>query len=258
MPDFTTVTEITGNKVTREQIERMYTRYRFAAELCENKDVLEVACGSGQGLGLLAKKAKRVLAGDIEEENLKLALRHYKDRPDIELKVMDAQQLALDNESFDVIILYEAIYYLAHPERFVQEAKRVLRKGGILLICIANKDCPSFNPSPYSHRYFSVPELFGLMKEKGFDNITIFGSCPDENKNLKDKFISLLKRSAVRLHLIPRTMKGKECLKRIFMGKLEPLPSEILESAYIYQPPIALPVHAPNAEYKVLFAKGHK
>lgn len=258
MPDFTTVTEITGHKVTREQIERMYTRYRFAADLCENKDVLEVACGSGQGLGLLAKKAKRVLAGDIEEDNLKFALRHYKDRRNVELKVLDAQQLALDDESFDMIILYEAIYYLAHPERFVQEAKRILRKGGILLICTANKDCPTFNPSPYSHRYFSVPELFGLMKENGFDGITILGSCPEENKNVEDKFISLLKRGAVRLHLIPKTMKGKERLKRIFMGKLKPLPSEILETACSYQPPIALPVHAPNAECKVLFAKGHK
>ena len=35
--DFTTVTEITGNNVTSEQIQRMYTRYRFASEFCKDK-----------------------------------------------------------------------------------------------------------------------------------------------------------------------------------------------------------------------------
>ena len=47
--DFTTVTEITGNNVTSEQIQGMYTRYRFVSEFCKDKDVLEVACGTGLG-----------------------------------------------------------------------------------------------------------------------------------------------------------------------------------------------------------------
>lgn len=63
--DYTSVTEITGCNVTSEQLQRMYARYRFASELCDDKEVLEVACGSGQGLGYLAKKAKRVVGGDI-------------------------------------------------------------------------------------------------------------------------------------------------------------------------------------------------
>jgi SAM-dependent methyltransferase len=227
MPDFTTVTEITGNKVTEEQIERMYTRYRFALDFCENKDVLEIACGSGQGLGLLAKKAHKVVGGDIDENNLKLAIEHYKNRSNIELKILDAHQLQFDNESFDVIILYEAIYYLREPASFVKEAWRVLRKGGVLLVCTANKDCPGFNPSPYSYRYLSAPELFNLLKENGFINIALFGDLLLRNENLQGEILSLIKRIAVRLHIIPKTMKGKEFLKRIFFGKLELLPPEI-------------------------------
>ena len=258
MPDYATVTETTGNKVTREQMERMYTRYRFAADFCENKDVLEVACGSGQGLGFLAKKARRVVGGDIDENNLKSALEHYKNISHIELKILDANQLPFDNESFDVLILYEAIYYLEQPEKFMKEAWRVLRKGGVLLICTANKDCPGFNPSPYSFRYFSAPDLFNLFEDNGLKNITLYGDCSVENTNLKDKLIAAIKQISVRLHLIPKTMKGKEFFKRIFLGKLRPLPPEIPEGEFHYSMPAPVPSDRRNVGYKVLYARGYK
>ena len=62
--DYTHLTEIAGSKITGEQLQRMYNRYAFAAELSTGKDVLEVACGVGQGLGLLGCSAKSVVAGD--------------------------------------------------------------------------------------------------------------------------------------------------------------------------------------------------
>ena len=36
--------------------------------------------------------------------------------------------------------------------------------------------------------------------------------------------ISLVKRAAGKLNLVPRSMKGKEWLKRVFYGELFPLP----------------------------------
>lgn len=253
MVDYTTVTELPGCKASREQSERLYHRYRFASEFCKDKDVLEVACGGGIGLGYLAKIAKKVIGGDIDENNLKFAREHYKHRPNIELKILDARQLPFENDSFDVVILYEAIYYLIDPEKFISEAKRVLRNGGVLLICTANKDWSGFNPSLYSYKYFSAPELFDLLKTNGFVNITLYGDCPAKDKTIKDKITSYLKRMAVGLHLIPKTMKGKEFLKRIFFGELAPLPFEIYEGMAKYSPPTLIPYDSPNYDYKVLY-----
>jgi len=84
MEDYTIVTEVSHQKVTGEQIQRMYTRYRFASDFCQNKDVLEVACGSGQGLGFLALKAKRVVGIDINQKLLTLAEKHYQKNSKIE------------------------------------------------------------------------------------------------------------------------------------------------------------------------------
>jgi FlaA1/EpsC-like NDP-sugar epimerase len=39
-----------------------------------------------------------------------------------------------------VVILHQAIYYLAQPDRFLDECHRVLRKKGNLLICTNNKE----------------------------------------------------------------------------------------------------------------------
>ena len=59
------------------------------------------------------------------------------------------------------------------------------------------------------------------------------------------------------LHLIPKTMKGKEFLKRIFFGKLIPLPPEIKDGMAEYTPPVPLPHDKPNFEYKVIYVVAH-
>ncbi len=52
--DYVSVTEIAGDDVTQEQIDRLCNRYYWAGQYCAGKDVVETACGSGQGLGYLA------------------------------------------------------------------------------------------------------------------------------------------------------------------------------------------------------------
>jgi len=108
-------------------------------------------------------------------------------------------------------------------EKFVTEAYRVLRKGGLLLIATVNKDWSEFNPSPFSTRYFSVPELGKLLQNDGF-KVEFYGAFSTTPKTPKQKIISNIRKTAVALHLIPKTMKGKELLKKIFYGKLIPFP----------------------------------
>jgi ubiquinone/menaquinone biosynthesis C-methylase UbiE len=253
MENYLTVTELPGYKASKEQIERLYHRYHFAHAFCRDNHVLEVACGAGMGLGYLEKVAKKVVGGDIDENILKFAKNQYKERNKIELKKIDAHELRFPDKSFDVVILYEAIYYLAQPERFIEEAFRVLRKDGVLLICSVNKDWAEFNPSPFSTRYFSALELYQLLNHN-FSAINLYGAFPARLDTLKRKILSLTKRVTVRLHLMPKTMKGKEFFKRIFFGNLLSIPSEIEEGMSEYLVPVPIPVDSPNSSYKVIYA----
>jgi ubiquinone/menaquinone biosynthesis C-methylase UbiE len=254
--DYSIVTELPGFKSSEEQLTRLYQRYRFARDFCKNKKVLEVACGGGMGLGYLAKVAKKVIGGDIDKEILKYALKHYEGRNKIEIREFDAQNLPFEDKSVDVVIFYEAIYYLAKPEKFVSEACRVLKDNGVLLICTVNKDWTDFNPSPYSKKYFSAPELYSLVNQK-FSQVQLFGAFPASNKGIKNKFLSSVKRTAVNFNLIPKTMKGKEIFKRIFFGKLLTLPSEIEDGQVEYSLPVEISSDQPNYQYIVLFSEAH-
>ena len=53
--DYGAVTEQVGDLISREALSMVYSRYRFAAQFCAGKRVLEVACGPGVGLGYLGK-----------------------------------------------------------------------------------------------------------------------------------------------------------------------------------------------------------
>ena len=251
MFDYSTVTEEPGVRASCEQLDMMYTRYRFAVSFCEGKDVLEIACGSGQGLGYLGKTARRVVGGDLTESLLSKAQQYYRGR--VGLLRLDAHVWPFKDHRFDLVLLYEAIYYLTEPKLFLFECRRVLRDKGAILICTVNKEWSDFNTSPFSVRYFSARELATLLKDQGFD-VEIYGAFPVDRHSFKGRLISLIKRTAIAFHLIPKTMKGKRLLKRVVFGKLLPLPSEVEDRTREYVPPKKISCDAPCFQYKVLYA----
>lgn len=251
--DYTQVTEIPGNKGSEENLRMLYTRYQWASEFIEGKDILEVACGPGIGLGYLSKKAKKVIGSDYDANLVKIAKNYYKDR--IDIVQSDAQCLPFEDKTFDVVILFEAIYYLPHPEKFLSECKRVLRKNGVVLVCTVNKDWEGFNPSPLSVKYFSVPELFNLLKKNGFE-AKLFGNFPAEDFSLVDKCKLLARKVAISLNIMPKTMKGKEKLKRIFYGKLVDIPNEIKDKKTENLPFELINKTIANYKYKVIYTVG--
>ena len=204
--DFVSVTEIAGDEVTQEQIDRLCNRYYWAGQYCVGKNVVEAACGTGQGLGYLSGIAKSLDAGDYSNEILSIAQRHYGDR--VALRQFDAQKMPFEDKSKDVIILFEAIYYIPDAERFVRECLRVLRPGGKVLIATANKDLYDFNPSPYSYKYYGVVELNRLFSKYGFET-EFFGDTPVDNISLRQRVLRPIKKLIVILGLCRSRWLGK-------------------------------------------------
>ncbi len=250
--DYLQVTEIAGDKISKEQLLRLKTRYFFASKYSMGKDVLEVACGTGPGLGVLEKVSNTIVAGDYSHSLVSIASTYYKDR--VPLLRFDAHYLPFKDNSFDVVICYEAIYYFKEPEIFVQECLRLLRQGGYIIFCNPNKDLPDFNPSPYSYFYFSPIDFRNMLSKYGF-YIECFGDCPVDYSTMRQKILSFIKRIMVRFDLMPKTMSGKKLFKRIVFGKLVPMPNELNLDSFSLMPK-KISCDLTDKEHKVIFVVG--
>ena len=253
--DFLIVTELGGELVSAEQLHRFYQRYLWAGRLCTGKDVLEMACGTGPGLGYLKQVSRSLVAGDISEPVIQLARHHYGNR--IDLRLFDATETRIANQSFDVIILFEAIYYFSDPSELLAEVHRLLRPGGLFLLATANKDLSDFNPSPFARTYYNPPELKALLGECGFTS-TFFGGSALPPPTLKTRVFRALKRLAVTYQLIPRSMAGKRLLKRLVFGSLVQMPFELNAQAVTVDEPVPISANRPDNEHLVLYCQARK
>jgi SAM-dependent methyltransferase len=247
---FAEVTEIGGQKISAEQLERNCNRYYWARQFVEGGDVIEAACGAGQGLGYLAQHAKSVVGGDISAEVMGRARATYGDA--IDLRVFDAAAMPWPDNSFDTVLLFEAIYYLPDVDNFFKEARRVLKPGGHLLIATANKDLYDFNPSPFSIRYFGITDLAELCERHGFES-SFWGFVDTSKVSLRQRILRPVKSMAARLGLIPKTMGGKELLKKLFFGTMVEMPASILDTPVPYVEPTLLSAERPDIRHKVIY-----
>jgi ubiquinone/menaquinone biosynthesis C-methylase UbiE len=253
--NFLKITEITHDLVSKEQVQRSCDRYQWASSYCEGKNVLEVACGTGQGLGYLSQVSKRFVAGDFSREILDLTKDHYGLR--IDLFQFDAQHLPFANNSMDVIILFEAIYYIPDADLFIKECRRMLKPDGKVLIATANKDLSDFNPSLHTYKYFGVLELKDTFNRNGF-SYEFFGNTLISELSLIQRMSRPLKQVAVKLNLMPKTADGKKWLKRIVFGGMVKMPGEITKDMLSVVNPTLLPDDKPDKSHKVIFCAATK
>jgi SAM-dependent methyltransferase len=219
------ITDVAGEPAGRVQVERLVERYHWAGSYCAGKTILEVACGTGQGLGLLRSRAARAYGCDLSSENLRRARATYGDA--VPLVQADAQTLPFADESLDVIILLETLYFLPSAETFLSESARVLKPGGRLLISCINKDCPDFNPNhPLYYERYGAPQLSRAISNAGFEP-ECFGIIPMDQPSLRSRIFGPVKKFAVKLNLIPDSMQARLLLKRIVFGKLDVMPADI-------------------------------
>jgi len=260
-PDFNSITEAPGLASTEAQFERLCHRYRLALPFARGKAVLEVACGAGLGLGLLASEALSVVGGDIDRKNLEIASRTYADNPKVQVSDLDALAIPFPDDSFGLVVLYEAIYYLSEPARFVAEAFRVLAPGGAVVICSTNPERADFHPSPHVTRYHSALDLQRLLVAGGFADVQLTGAFPAGASGFAGRLKTMLKQFAVRCNLIPGGLAARAYLKRIFIGPLKPLPASIDAGncTVAWEEPVRLDVAAgPCVDFTVIYACGVK
>ncbi|MFA7654255.1 MAG: class I SAM-dependent methyltransferase [Candidatus Magasanikbacteria bacterium] len=134
------------------------------------KKILDVGAGTGRLTLRLAKQGAFVTALDMSGEMLKVMAGKS---PHVELVVGDAEDLPFEKNSFDFVIATFLIVHLKNPMRFFDEAYRVLKDGGRLLITNINqKDPPEIKTKEgviKIESYYHRPEkIIGMLQELAF------------------------------------------------------------------------------------------
>jgi ubiquinone/menaquinone biosynthesis C-methylase UbiE len=110
--------------------ERQRRRSLELLRLQPGERVLVVGAGTGADLPLLPPDVD-VLATELAPAML---ARARGKRPGTRLEVMDGQRLALDDASFDAVILHLVLAVIPDPLACLREAARVLRPGGRIAV----------------------------------------------------------------------------------------------------------------------------
>lgn len=111
-------------------------RYVFALPYVENKSVLDIACGTGYGVAILGKSAKRVVGVDVDIDAARDAAAQCPDNTAVLLG--DGLRLPFADESFDIVTSFETLEHLYDRGRFLSELNRVLTKQGLLVLSTPN------------------------------------------------------------------------------------------------------------------------
>ena len=106
--------------------------YERIPEMICDKEVLEIATGPGLLAKHVAPAAKRMIAADYSDGMIAQA-KKGECPANLTFEVANAMALPYGDDSFDVVLIANALHIVPDPEKVLQEIDRVLRPGGMLI-----------------------------------------------------------------------------------------------------------------------------
>jgi 2-polyprenyl-3-methyl-5-hydroxy-6-metoxy-1,4-benzoquinol methylase len=102
-------------------------------------DVLDVGCSQGIASILLAREGHRVIGIDREQEAIRAARERLDQeeaqvRERVEFRVGEGRAVGFPDGSFDAVLLGEVLEHQLDPGKLLDEARRVLRPGGRIVV----------------------------------------------------------------------------------------------------------------------------
>lgn len=121
--------------------------------------VLDVGCGNGVISRSLGKLGYNVLGIDVSEKAIDKA-RQLNTHPNVNFKLLSAEQLVAEGKQYDAVICSEVLEHLVHPESLLKTLKQSLSDQGILIVTVPNGNGP--------REIFVTKPIISLQKKNNF------------------------------------------------------------------------------------------
>lgn len=142
--------------------------YERVLDDCRGRRVIDVGCGEGYGPAILGEAAESVVGIDIAPEVVEHARKVY-GSASVSFEVMDVNDLAVNDASFDVAVSFQVVEHLVDESRYFSELARVLRPGGTAYLTTPNR--LTISPgrdepiNPFHLREYTPGELARALEE---------------------------------------------------------------------------------------------
>ena len=131
--------------------------YSLIYPVVRHKQVLELATGTGLIAKHIVRSADHIEATDASQEMIEQAKQGVKSTK-LHFSVQDMFHLPYADQSFDVVIVVNALHIVPEPEKALSEIRRLLKDDGVLV-------APTFTHA--DNAFFGKVKAF-FMKLAGF------------------------------------------------------------------------------------------
>jgi ubiquinone/menaquinone biosynthesis C-methylase UbiE/DNA-binding transcriptional ArsR family regulator len=151
-------------------------------------DITVADLGAGEGLisQLLAQRAARVWCIDNSERMVEVGteLARKNGLANLTYKLGDIEKVPLPDKSVDLAILSQALHHASHPQTAVDEAYRILKPGGQLLVLDLKDHTFEQAHELYGDLWLGFKEntLHGFLKKAGFQKVEVTAVSREDNE----------------------------------------------------------------------------
>lgn len=114
--------------------------------------VLDVGSGDGAVASMLAPRAQSVTCVDASERMVAAARARLAGSPNVEVHQADMHALPFPDASFDQVLLLNVLVHSERPARAIDEAARVLGKGGDLVVVTLDAHAHAASAQSWGHK----------------------------------------------------------------------------------------------------------
>ncbi|NND01970.1 MAG: metalloregulator ArsR/SmtB family transcription factor [Acidimicrobiia bacterium] len=140
----------------------------------------DLGSGTGAFSEMLAPFVKQVVAVDRSPEMLLAAKDRLAEHPNVVFHEGELEALPLESDSLDVAVLLLVLHYLVEPQRALEEAARVIKPGGRLIVVDMREHAREEYRETMGHLWtgFSEAQMAEWSEAAGFDVYRHVGLVP--------------------------------------------------------------------------------
>ncbi len=139
--------------------------------------IADLGAGEGTIALLLAQRAERVIAVDSSPKMVEYGTGVARSNgvKNLEYRLGDLEELPIKSGKVDLALLHQSLHHALHPQKAIEEARRILRPGGRIVILDLVKHGFEEARELYADVWlgFSQVELMEMLRKAHFEDIEV-------------------------------------------------------------------------------------